>query len=300
MEGQGQGGATATPSTTATPGQADGANTPQGAAPSQEGNAAKEAAAEAKRRLKIDDQEVDEDEVVKIYKQRKSHQQAANKELQEGLKAKRQAEEFVAMMKDKGKLFEVIQKLGHNPRSLAEEYLAQALEDEMMDPKEKQMREITNRLKTYEEREAQAKKEAEQKQLEAEKKHFADKYSAEFVEALKETGLPPTKVMVAEMAKYVAHSAKIKMPITAIEAARLVQQDEENRVKHRLQNADAEAIIKILGEEGLQKVRAFDTSRLKDPNAGLRTPTEQGEVRQKRDPSQRMTPQQWRKFNFGR
>src|SRR5690242_14369187 len=67
--------------------------------------AVKEAAAEAKRRLKIDDQEVDEDEVIKVYKDRKGHQRVANKELQEGLKAKKQAEEFISMMKDKGKLF---------------------------------------------------------------------------------------------------------------------------------------------------------------------------------------------------
>lgn len=57
-----------------------------------QGSAIKAAAAEAKRKLKIDDQEIDEDEVLKVYKERKGHQSAANKALQEGLKAKRQTE----------------------------------------------------------------------------------------------------------------------------------------------------------------------------------------------------------------
>ena len=90
-------------------------------------DAVKAAAQEAKRRLKIDDQEVDEDEVIKIYKDRKGHQQAANKILQEGKAARKQAEEFISMMKDKGSLMDAIKKLGHDPRRLAEEYLAESV-----------------------------------------------------------------------------------------------------------------------------------------------------------------------------
>ena len=54
------------------------------------------AAAEAKRKLKIKyedrEEEVDEEEVLKVYKSRKSHQQAANKELQEGKAARKQTD----------------------------------------------------------------------------------------------------------------------------------------------------------------------------------------------------------------
>lgn len=278
------------------------AQTPSGqtpAAPSGDstGNPVKDAAAAAVRKLKIDEQEVDEQEVIKTYKERKEHQRAANKNLQEGLKAKKQAEEFISMMKDKGKLFDVLKKLGHDPRKLSEEYLAEVLADEMLDPKDKELRNARQKLQSYEEREKQQLEELESKERDILKAKFAEQYSKEFVEALKTTGLPPTKDMVAAMAKYVARAAQIKMPMSAIEAAKLVQQDEEMRYKHRLANADPETIAKILGEEGLKKVRGYDTSRIKDPNANLNTPAEQG-GRQKRDPDvKRMTPEEWRAFN---
>jgi hypothetical protein len=272
---------------------------------SAQGNAVKAAALEAKRKLKIDDQEIDEDEVVKIYKERKGHQSAANKTLQEGLKAKRQTEEFVRMMKDPQKLIDTLYKLGYDKkqvRQLSEEFLATELSEEMMDPKERELRDTRNRLKTYEEREAQAKEEAQKREIEAQKKHFSEKYTAEFIDALKQTNLPPTKRMIGEMAGYIARSAKIKLPMTAIEAAKLVKEDEEARVKHRLGNADAEEIIRILGEEGLQKVRTYDVQKLKDPNAFLKTPgrAEQTEVRRSDKSTTRMTPQEWRRHKAGR
>lgn len=267
------------------------------------GSAVKEAAAEAKRKLKIDDQEVDEEEVLKVYKERKGHQRAANKELQEGRAARKQAEEFVAMMKDQNKLIPTLEKLGYKKedlRKLSESYLAGVLKEEMMDPREKELMETRKKLSTYEENEKVKREEEVKRQHETEKARYAAKYSEEFIEALKGTTLPATKAMVAAMAGYVARAAKLNIPMSAVEAAKLVEEDESARVEHVLRNATPEQMIKILKEEGLQKVRGYDTSRLKDPNAQLKTPEKQGEVTRKREPSgQRMSPEQWRKFNRG-
>lgn len=261
----------------------------------------KDAATEARRKLKIDDQEVDEEEVIKTYRDRKGHQKEANKRFQEGLKAKKQAEEFISMMKDKGKLFDTIRKLGHDPRQLSEEYLASVLQDEMMDPKEKEIKELRSKLTTHEEKEKQITEEREKSERETLKKKYAEKYTAEFVDALKTVNLPPTKEMVGEMAKYIARAAKINFEMTPQEAAKLVQQDEDTRIEHRLKNATPEQIIQILKEEGVQKVRGYDTSRLKDPNSGLKTPTEQSEpnTARARNSSKPMTVQQWRRHKMG-
>jgi hypothetical protein len=175
-------------------GQAGGDKTPGAST-----GAIKEAAAEARRKLKIGDEEVDEEEVFKVYKDRKGHQRAANKELQEGLKAKRQAEEFISMMKDKQKLFDALRKLGHDPRQLSEEYLAGVLEEEMLDPREKELREAKNKLRSYEDLEKKQKEEANKRRDEALKKKYAEDYTSQFVEALKTSGVPPTKPMVAKM-----------------------------------------------------------------------------------------------------
>lgn len=259
---------------------------------------AKSAAAEAmrKHRLKVDGQEieVDDEELKRGY----SHQRAANKILQEGKAAKKQAEEFVKMMKDKGTLFDAIQKLGHDPRKLAEEYLAAQLEDEMLDPRDKELKSAKARLQQYEELEKRQKQELESKRDAEMKAKFSEEYTKQFTDALKESNLPATKETVAEMAKYISRSAKIGFQMTAQEAAKLVTEDIEERQRRLYSSADAETLIRLLGDQGLQKIRTYDTSRLKDPNANLVTPKEQGEIRPRtRSTAKRMTPQEWRELN---
>lgn len=307
MENQGAQ-AQATPNLTSdgtnTIGDADiGGSPTSGQRDSTDGQSAiKEAAAEARRKLKIKneegaEEEIDEEEVVKVYRERKGHQKAASKILNEGKMAKKQAEEFISMMKDKQKLFDAIKKLGHDPRQLSEEYLASVLEEEMLDPREKELRDYKSKLQKYQDLEKQQKEEAQKRRDLEMKSKFAADYEKQFVDALKTTGLPPTKHMVAEMAKYIHRAAKMEFEMTAVEAAKLVKEDIETAHRNLYGEADAETLVKLIGEQGLQKVRTYDTSRLKDPNAQIKTPKEQGEITRKRESGRRMTPQEWREYN---
>lgn len=276
-------------------GQNPGAGTP---ASQESAGLTKEQAREAIRKLKIDDQEVDETEVIKVFKERKGHQQAANKILQEGKTAKKQAEAFLSMLKDKGQLLDVMKKLGHDPRALAEEVLASHLEDEMLDPREKELREAKRKLQEYEQLTKKQKDDQERKFAEQMKAKFSENYTKQFTEALKSEGLPPTKGTVAEMAKYIARAAKLKFEMTAKEAAQLVKEDIEAANRNLFGEADAETIVRLLGESGLQKIRAYEVSKIKDPNAGLKTPTEQPELGKRVQPAgKRMSTAEWRAFN---
>lgn len=285
------------------------ANEPQGsgATPKAQGSTSEmvaEAAKEAvrKHKLKVDGQEieVDEDELKRGY----SHQKAANKILQEGKQAKKQAEQFLNMLKDKGQVLTALKKLGYDDkalRELSEEYLTETLKYEMLDERERKLIETEKKLRAYEEMEARQKKEAEETRLNEMKKKFSEEYSQKFVEALKESRLPANKTMVSEMAKYIHRASKIGFEMTPQEAAKLVREDVENAHRNLYGDVDAETLAKLLGEQGLQKLRSYDVSRLKDPNAQLKTPQEQAEPQvRKRDHSKRMTPQEWRMFNRGK
>lgn len=278
-----------------------------GATPKAQGSTSEmvaEAAKEAvrKHKLKVDGQEieVDEDELKRGY----SHQKAANKILQEGKQAKKQAEQFLNMLKDKGQVLTALKKLGYDDkalRELSEEYLTETLKYEMLDERERKLIETEKKLRAYEEMEARQKKEAEETRLNEMKKKFSEEYSQKFVEALKESRLPANKTMVSEMAKYIHRASKIGFEMTPQEAAKLVREDVENAHRNLYGDVDAETLAKLLGEQGLQKLRSYDVSRLKDPNAQLKTPQEQAEPQvRKRDHSKRMTPQEWRMFNRGK
>lgn len=258
-------------------------------------------AAVAARKLKIDDAEVDEDEVIKVYKDRKGHQRAANKEFQEGRAARKQSEEFIALMRDEAKVIDVLKKLGHDPRKLSEKYLAAQLEDDMLDPREKELRTAKAQLRELQDIEKKREDEVKSRRHEEMKAKFAKEYTETFVEALKKTQLPPTKPMVAEMAKYIARSAKIGFKMTPDEAAQLVKEDILVAHQRLIGDSDGEILLKLLGDNVANKIRKYDTDRLKNPEAMLRAgPGEQAETHRTRgEKAKRMTPAEWRRHKMG-
>lgn len=265
-----------------------------------------EAAKEAMRRLKIDDQEIDEEEVIKVYRERKGHQQAANKILQEGKSAKKQAELFVNMLRDKSKILDVLRKVGHDDktiRELSESYLGEKIKYELMDERDRENLELKQKLQYFEDMEKKQKEEIQKRRDDEMRKKYSEQYTKEFTEVLQKERVPANKHTVAEMAKYIHRAAKIGFEMTPAEAAKLVREDIEGRQRAIYGDADAETLIKFLGEDLVKKIREHDVAKLKDPNALLKTPTEQSEidiVRQKRGEAKRMTPQEWRKYNRGR
>ncbi len=266
-----------------------------GAAPGAVAEAAKEAM--RKHRVKVDgqDMEVDEEELKRGY----SHQRAANKILQEGKSLRKQNEEFLTKMRDKATVIDVLKKLGHDPRKLSEEYLASQLEDELMDPRDKELRDTKARLKQIEDMEKKQQEAVQKQRHEEMKVKYAKEYETQFVEALKKSQLPPTKPMVAEMAKYIARSAKIGFKMTPEEAAQLVREDIQVAHQRLIGDSDGEILLKLLGDNVANKIRKYDTDKLKTPEQVLRTPVEQGAPRT-REPKRRLTAHEWRLHKLGK
>lgn len=248
-----------------------------------------------KFKVKVDGQEmeVDEQELLRGY----SHQKAANKILQEGRQARKQAEEFINMMKDPERFYEVAKQLGHDPRGLAEKYLVSQLEEEMLDPREKEFREMKKKLQAVEDMERKQREAIEQARLNEMKQRYVQDYEKQFTEALSESQLPPTKAMVAEMAKYISRSAKIGFKMTPAEAAQLVKEDVQKAQLSLIGNADGETLLKLLGDDVAKKILTARGSKVKQPN--FSTPIEQGEKREIQSSNKgnkRMSAKEWAEF----
>lgn len=257
----------------------------------------KEAAAEALRKykLKVDGEEVevDENELKRGY----AHQRAANKLFQEGKNLRKQSEDFVAMMKDPKKFFETAQKLGHDPRELAEKYLAAQLEDELMDPKDKEIRQLRTEKEENERIKSEEKAKEDAKVAETLKAKYSKEYQETFIAALESSGLPPTKPMVGRMASYIGRAAGLGFKMSADEAAQLVREDITMEHQRIIGESDGETLMRLLGDGVANKVRKYDTGRLKNPESNLRSSEEQGTPKPRGVPHKRMTPKEWREFN---
>lgn len=275
-----------------------------GAEKKSEADPVREAAKEASRKLKFQnddgsEEEVDEEEVLKTYRNRKGHQREANRILQEGKVARQQAEEFVKLLKDPKSFWDIAKKIGHDPRALSEAHLGEVLTEEMMDPKERELKQVKTELQRLKEIDDAAKAEAKAKVDAALKAKYAKDYTEQFTTALKESGLPPTKPMVGEMAKYIFRASKLGYAMTASEAATLVKEDVQTAYQNLYGNADADVLTRLIGDEGMAKIRKADVARLRNPAEHLRTPQEQGPVRERRSTEgERPTKRTWREYNL--
>ena len=241
------------------------------------------------------DREVDEHELIRGY----GHQSAANEILQQGKLAKKQAEEFLTLMRDPEKAYEVLRKLGHDPRELSEKYVARQIQEDLMDPRDKELRDTKAKLAQIEEMEKKQKEALEDHRNKIIQQKLMADYESQFVSAIKESGLPPTKPMIADMAKYIARSSELGFKMTALEAAKLVKEDIQKKTMSLIGTADGETLIKLLGEDIADKLRKWDTSRVKTPESYLRTPSEQSppSLRQNSSSKKPMTAKEWRRFN---
>ena len=221
--------------------------------------------------IKVDGEviKVSESELKAGYQTRK----ASDKAFREGAAARKQAEEYISMMKDPAKFYEAAKRLGHDPRKLAEEYIAAQLADEYMDPRDKELRDAKKQLKEIEDAKAEAKRKADEQAHAENTARLADDYSKDIIGALQTAGLPKTHGTVKRMAYYMAEGIKRGYDLSAKDVVDLVRQDYINEQKELFGQMDGDTLAQLLGEEQMNKVRKADLARLKNPQG--QTPTKQ-------------------------
>jgi len=260
-----------------------------------------------KRKIKVKDEEIDEEEVARGY----LHAREANKRFQEAAaerkaaeKAKEEAKKLAEERFEKLKSdpFSVLAELGLNPRELSEEYLIRQLEKEMMSPEQKEKLDLEEKLKSYEQKEAerkaeeearaeQAKKEQEQQEITSLRKKYAEEYQGSFINALDKAGLPKNPTTVRRVAEVVLNSLSQGEEIPVEHAIRIVEQDYRSGLSEFLKELDADTLAKFLGDEAVDKLRQRNVAKVKNP-----TPKkEQVEEKPKSAPKERqfMDPYEW-------
>lgn len=217
-----------------------------------------------KYKVKINNEEleVDEDELLRGYQTRK----AADEKFREAAMARKQVEEVISMLKDEDSVFEVLSKLGYDPRELSEKYLVKRLEEETLSPQEKELREYKRKLAEFE----NAKK-AEEERIQEEQRitlinKYTNDYSTQVVDALETSGLPKTPHTVKRMAYYLHQSLQRGYDLTAKDVVHLVKEDYMEEQKALFGSLDTDSITSLLGKETVEKLRKQELSKLKKPS----------------------------------
>lgn len=223
----------------------------------------------------------------------------AEKKFNEAAKARKEAEMLISMLqRNPMAVLEKVAKLsGGDPRKIVEDWLWENhVKLEQLTPEQREAELNKRKLTDYEKQEQERQERAVQERAEQLKAHYREHYERDIIGALEEGGLPKTTKTVSRMAHYMAQALKIGAKITAKDVIPLVRQDYESEFREIFGPANAEIIARILGDDGLKKIREHDLSRLKaqgapirtDGNAGKPVPAESGEKKKK------MSPDEWK------
>jgi len=219
-----------------------------------------------KYKVKVDGKEIEvgEDELVNNYQLRK----ASDKRFQEGMQGRKQAEEFIRLLKTDPNKVLSHPSVGMDVKKWAEDYLINEMQREMMTPEQKQMEEYKAKLAGYEEQEQMTKKQAEQAQQTAVRQQYQDDYSKQITGALETSGLPKTEFTVQRMIHYMSKALEHNYEVSAENVTDLVRRDYINDTKALYSGLDADALLSILGDDISGKIRKADLAKLKNPQGG--------------------------------
>jgi hypothetical protein len=215
-----------------------------------------------------DDPEIEIDDGVKlkrselrdVYKRRKELDRGAFDKFQEAAKlrkeaaeAKEQAQQIVAGMSKDYKA--ALRAAGHDPIKVAEQILAEALEEYQLTPEQKEARDAKAKLAEYEQREQEQKQAHEEAQRAAAVAQWEQRFDAGFTQAIQTSGLPKTAKVVSRMAEKVElyWGQGVQVPLDEIAAE--VKQDLIQERRELLQSAKDEQLAELFDESELEKAR---------------------------------------------
>jgi hypothetical protein len=185
--------------------------------------------------------------------------------------------------------FELLQRAGYNPRELAERYLAQAIEEEMLPESERELKRVR-----AEKEQLQRQLEEEQKRIQSEQEQQAIQYAQQeitnqIITALDGSTLPKTADVVKRIAQYMYLAEQRGVNVHPKQIIPLVDEDLRNLNAQIIKSMDSNTRINYLGEDVLKQIRQDDLARLKQPiNNGASKP-------QQKPMTKRMTKEEFRR-----
>ena len=218
-----------------------------------------------KLKLKIDGQELELPEAEVIARAQRSS--AADKRFQEAQMTKKQAEAFInALRTDFTKLIDD-PSLGiaddKKQQMIEDYYRAKYIEPQLLTPEQQQQKKMEAELKRYRDQEESVKRQQHEEHLKMLEQHHVNNYQQIIIKALNTEGLPKTEYTTKRMADLMSKNLQMGLDLTPEHLAQLVREDYVNEQKSLFSATDGDTLLKLMGEDVVNKIRKADLARLK-------------------------------------
>lgn len=256
---------------------------------------AKKEAIVEKYKLKIDGEE--SDYTLDEIKQMAQKAKGAEKRMQEGSTAKKQAEQFVNLLKNDITALLKNKDLGLNKeqvRAKLEEYLYEEYKWESLSEEERQVLTEREELKQIKQEREEAKRQQQEAQERALEERLTADYDRQFTEALNASGLPKVPKTVQYMIQHMTTALQAGIKVTPMEVAQLVREDYEREMKEIFGSTDKDTLAKILGEGKVRELREADIGKLKNPLDRAKVNDGKGGYSAPKKTAQKLSKDEWR------
>ena len=187
--------------------------------------------------------------------------------------------------------FELLKRAGYDPRQLAEEYLTQAIEEDMLPENEKELRRVRQEKEELERQYKEELTRREQEQMDVAIQQAQQEISNNIIDALENSSLPKSPEVVKRIANYMLIAEQKGINVNPRQVIPLVEEDFRNLNAQILKSLDPTKRISYIGEDLLKQIRQDDLARLKTSQSQ----SSQSVPKSKQPSNKKITKEEWRK-----
>lgn len=186
---------------------------------------------------------------------------AANEKFQQAADKIKQAEAIVELLQTKPEV--ALQRLGFDVRKMAEEYLRNELQKEMMSPEEQKVWQMQQKLAEYEAKEKERTDAEQANKIVELQRHYENELTDKIIKAIDTYKLPKSERTISRIAEKLYVALENGYDIDPLDIAPLVKQEIDEELKGFYGHLDVDDMIRILGDDGLKKIRNYEVQRVK-------------------------------------
>ena len=187
--------------------------------------------------------------------------------------------------------WQLLQRAGYDPRQLAEEYLTQAIEEDMLPENEKELRRVRQEKEELERQYKEELTRREQEQMQVAIQQAQQEISNSIIDALESSSLPKSPEVVKRIANYMLIAEQKGINVNPKQVIPLVEEDFRNLNAQILKSLDPSKRISYIGEDLLKQIRQDDLARLKTSQSQA----SQSTPKPRQSANKKITKEEWRK-----
>ena len=180
--------------------------------------------------------------------------QSAREKFSQAAQMRKQSEEFINLLRSPQTVWNVLEQLGHDVETMAEEYIVERIKYHQMPEGDRRAMEAEKKYEALMRKQQESERAQQQAQLDAQAKQYEGQLTEDINGALESIGLVNNKRTFAKVATIMAQALQNDMRLSATQAARLAKKEIQEEVSGLLADSDQETLERLVGSK--EKVKA--------------------------------------------